>query len=126
MIDLVDRARDFLADHGYEAHVKRLDAFTGKEGIVLRRVPSTVTGRYFDGGEAVSYIYQVVVRRRSEREAMEQCCDIAELLKGAWLESGNGSYAFVGQEVYTEPQELKLDEANYYAWEVRIEASISR
>lgn len=126
MIDLVDRARDFLAAKGYEAHVKRLDSFTGKEGIVLRRVPSTVTGRYFDGTESVSCIYQVIVRRRSERQAMEECCDIAALLKDAWLGSGNGSYAFVGQEVYTEPQELALDEAGFFAWEVRLEASITR
>lgn len=126
MIDLVDRAKEFLAEKGYEAHVKRLDQFTGKEGIVLRRVGGAVTGRYFDGGESVSCIYQVVVRRRSEREAMEQCCDIAELLKDAWLESENGSYSLVGQEAYTEPQELALDEAGFYAWEARIEASISR
>ena len=126
MIDLVDMARSYLAERGYEAHVKRLDEFTGREGIVLRRIPSTVTERYFDGGEAVSYVYQVIVRRRSERRAMEECSDIAELLKDAWLESGNGSYAFGGQEIYTEPQELALDEAGFYAWEARLVASITR
>lgn len=126
MIDLVYRASRFLAESGYEAHVKRLDEFTGREGIVLRRIPSAVTERYFDGGEAVSYVYQVIVRRRSERRAMEECCDIAELLKDAWLDSENGSYAFEGQEIYTEPQELALEETGFYAWETRIKASITR
>ena len=89
MIDLVDRASRFLAERGYEAHVRRLDEFTGREG-------------------------------------MEECCDIAELLKGAWLDSENGSYAFEGQEIYTEPQELALEETGFYAWETRIKASITR
>lgn len=126
MIDLIDVAKDFLVYRGFDAYVKRLDQFTGREGIVVRRVPSRVTSRYFDGGEALSYIYQVIVRRRSGREAMETCCEIADLLKHAWLASRNGSYSFHGQEVYTGPQELELDEANFSAWEVRFEASISR
>lgn len=124
MIDLIDRAKDLLAERGYDAHAKRLDSFTGKEGVVLRRVPSTVTERYLDRSESVSYLYQVVVRRRSERQAMEECCEIAELLADAWLDSGNGSYSFVGQEAYTQPQELALDEAGFYAWQARIEARI--
>jgi len=124
-VDLVDRVRDALLLNGHaDAHVKRLDSFTGKEGICIRRLPSTTVNRYIDRSRTAEYVYQVVVRRRSERAAMDECCDIADLLDGMRVESGNGSYRFSSQEVYTEPQELELDEANFYAWHVRMVASI--
>jgi hypothetical protein len=126
-IDLVDVAVDFLQSKGYSDTVKRrLDSLTGREGIVVRRQPSTVTNRYQDRGKGISYIYQVVVRRRDEQLAMEQCSAIAALLEEATLESINGTYRFIGSEVYTEPQELELEDDGFYAWEARIEALIAQ
>lgn len=124
MIDLVEGVKALLVENGFDAHVKRLDAFTGKEGVCVRRLPSSAAAKYMNRKRCVGYLYQVVVRRRSEREAMEECEDIARILESARVESANGSYGFTSQEVYTEPQELEIDEAGFYAWHVRMIASI--
>jgi hypothetical protein len=127
MIDLVDTAAQQLKEAGYaDVHKKRLDTLTGCEGIVIRRLPYTVTEHYQDSSKTLSYLFQVIVRRRDEQLAMEQCSDIGELLDGAFIPSNNGSYIFTGCETYTEPQELELEENGFYAWEVRMEATIER
>lgn len=125
MIDLVDNVRDFLKDAGYEnVTTKRLDETTGREGVVVRRVPYTVSERYYTRTKAINYTYQVIVRQRSEFKAMQMCEEIAQVLEDAYIPSENGSYEFVGQETYTEPQELDLGESGFFVWEVRITAQI--
>ena len=127
MIDICERARDWLEAEGFkDVHVKRLDQFTGKEGIVIRPFPTTTTDHYYDRSTSQTYVYQVTVRRRSEAKAIEDCFAVANTLDGAYLPSKNGSYGFVDQEIYTEPQEQELEEANYYAWQVRMVATITR
>lgn len=124
-IDVPDMAVEYLRGLGYaDTHLKRLDAMTGREGIVVRRIPSTVTAREYGKRQQVSYLYQVIVRNRSERRAMELADELCRALDTAEIESGNGSYEFVAQEVYTPPQELTLDEAGFFAHEFRIRAYI--
>jgi len=126
VIDLVDKAADYLRAKGYkDASVRRLESLIGREGIVVRRLPTIPTGTYQDRTRSLDYLYQVVVRRGSERQAMEECSDIAELLCNTTLMSGNGSYRMSAQDIYTEPQELPLEDTGFYAWEVRICASIT-
>ena len=49
MTDLLEVAKSYLEGLGYQGvWLKRLDEFTGSEGIVLRRMPETVTDRYMD------------------------------------------------------------------------------
>jgi hypothetical protein len=125
MIDLVDRVAALLKAEGYEGVTTHLlDSTTGREAIVVRRLPYVKSVTYMDGSEAIDYLYQVVVRRRQEEHAMSLCSDIAELLDGRRIDSENKSYTFTSSEIYTSPQGLKLDEKLFYAWEVRIRTLI--
>lgn len=125
-IDLVDVAAQYLQQHGFETSKRRLDSTTGREGIIVRRISYTVQAAYMDGWEALAYIWQVVVRSRSEDKAMSDCVAITQLLEDAALESQNNSYVFSSQTVYTSPQELRLEEAGFYAWQVRFSTTIER
>ena len=127
MIDICERAKKLLEEAGFtNVSLKRLDETTGKEGIVIRPMPTTTVDRYYDRSRGEQYVYSITVRRRSERDAIDDCFKIAGLMRYASLDSGNGSYEFVEQEIYTEPQEQFLDEQNFYGWQVRIMATITR
>lgn len=115
--------RDALRAMGYDAHTKRLDAFTGREGIVLRPLAYSVTERDYAGGEAGDFAYRVIVRRRSAAQAEEDCRELAALLPT--VEAGAAARV-AGCRVQVEPQELELDEAGFHAWEARIAAHIVR
>ncbi|MEG2934755.1 MAG: minor capsid protein [Gordonibacter sp.] len=124
-IDLVDVAAKRLREAGYkDADVKRL-ADVSDGGIAVRRVPATTTGTYYDGTRNVSYLFQVAVARESERQAIDECCDIAELLTHADLASENGTYRLTSTEVYTDPQELELTDSGITVWECRFKAIIT-
>jgi hypothetical protein len=125
MIDLVDRVAAYLTGKGYQDVTTRmLDSTTGREAIVVRRLPYTVNAHYQDRTATLGYLYQVIVRNRDEAHAMNICSEIAEDLENARIESGNGSYVFTSAEIYTSPQQLPLEEQLFYAWEVRINALI--
>lgn len=128
MIDLHERAKAYLEAKGFTGiSLKRLDSFTGKEGIVIRAMPKTLVESYYDGTAVYDQPYQIIVRRRSEAEAMETCSSIAETLEGVILASARNEYqphGTDGQKVYTAPQEMALDEADFYAWHVRMTARI--
>ena len=126
VVDVCESMKQILDAAGYTASLKRLDSFTGKEGIVLRRVLPQRTERYFDNGRSYDFIVHVVVRRRSEAQAMYECSDIAELLTDCPVESLNGSYTWTGTDIYTEPEEMALDEDNFYAWNTRVNVRIER
>lgn len=125
MIDLVDNVRNALVDLGYDATTRRFDGTTEREGVYVRRWPSTITRRYYSRSKCVSYVYQVIVRRLDERRAMAECEEIAELLEGLAVPSANGSYDFNGQQIYTLPQEMELDSASFHAWQALISADIT-
>lgn len=124
-IDLPDMAARLIEAAGHEGvTLRKLDQMTGKAGIVVRRIPSAITGRYYDGEREVACVYQVVVRNRSEVRAMQLAAELEDLLDGAEVRSGNGSYEFVAQEVYTPSQSLETGEEGFYAQEFRIRALI--
>ena len=124
-IDLVDVAAKRLREAGYaNVGVKRL-AELKDGGIAVRRVPSTTTGTYFDGSRDVAYLFQVVVARESERQAIDECCGIAGMLPFLDLSSENGTYRLASVGVYTDPQELELTDSGMTVWECRFKAVIT-
>ena len=127
MIDLIDRVADRIKANGFAGvETKRLDSTTGREATVVRQLPHIPETTYTDRSTSIYFLYQVIVRRRSEKAAMEECWAIADLLKDERIDSDNNSYRFTGTEIYTYPQELMLEEAGFYAWETRIYALIER
>lgn len=125
MIDVVEQAKKLLEAQGYEnVTMKRLDAMTGREGIVLRKLPSTFEGTYQDRSQTLAYLWQVIVRTRSASAGQETAEALAKLLRAAKLPSGNDSYWFISQELYTPVQELELDESLFYAYEFRVRTDI--
>ena len=55
---------------------------------------------------------------------MDDCAKATWLLDHAPLASANGSFRFIDQEIYAQPQELALDDAGFYAWSVGFVAEI--
>lgn len=125
-VDVRESLKKILETQGYTVSLKRLDSFTGKEGIVLRQVMPQRTEKYLDTSRSYDYIVHVVVRNRSEKTAMDTCCDIADLVEDLPINSLNGSYVWTGTDIYTEPEEMVLDEDNFYAWNTRIRVRIER
>lgn len=123
--DVPEAAKSLLQAEGYSpVVVSRLDAVGKMEAIVLRPAPSTTSARYVDGSRRVAYVLQVLCKRESELQAMEDSHGISELLDMSHLPSPTDSYQFVSAEIYTEPQELGVDESGFYVWELRIRANI--
>lgn len=114
--NLAEAAKAKLAASGIEASAKRLDAFTGKEGDVLRQLPTVTASTYYDGSRDVTALLQVVSRRRSQAEAMAACYDAMEALDGAWLPDLKGMEQTDGISTEVLPQEFRLEEAGFYAW----------
>lgn len=125
-LDLVDCIVSYLAEEGFRVSKKRFDAFTGKEGSYIYLMPATTAIRYMDGRKDIDQPYTVVVKRRSEQEAMEECQDIEQALDMAVIDSKNGSYRMVVNTVYVGSQEVDLDDANFYAWQASFIAEIVR
>lgn len=125
MREMLEAVKALLAENGFEACTKRLDATTGYEGAVVRWLGYTRTERYGDGGECGNAVVQVVRRGESERAVMDGCEAMARLLDEEPIADGAG-YRVVGFEIYTWPQEMELDESGYYAWEFKMSYHIER
>lgn len=124
-IDYERRLRHFISENGYSGVLLgRYDRLTGREGVLIRRMPSTITERYMDGSYTLQRIVQVVVRRRIADDALEDCDWLADLLDGATIESANNTYQFVSQEVYTQPEESSLYEEGFATWSFRLRANL--
>lgn len=126
MIDVTKSAKVLLKSKGIEAGVRRLDSLEKKEGVIIRPLPYTTTGTHFDRTREISYLFQVVVKRRSELQAIGEISDIEGMLDGAYLSSLNGSYEGGACEVYTDPQELELNESGFSVYEVRFRVLITK
>ena len=127
IVDVCEVIRAVLEAAGYKpVYVKRLDALTGKEGIIVRPSYLQTARRYSDRTYTTDYIANVMCRFHSEQAAMQACYGIRDLLDGAALPSINGSYRWTSTEVYTEPQEIALDEADMFVWSVQLTVRIER
>lgn len=125
-MDVCESIKAALAERGWVANLKRLDPFTGDEGIIVRRGLPESAGRYMDASRSVNFIARIFVRYRSERTAMETCDAIADYLIDRPLPSLDGSYLWSATEIYTEPQELVLDDGGFYVWETSVAVTIER
>ena len=120
---LLDAVAALLAPHYPDVSTKRLDRFTGREGMVVRPMPAVVIDDYYDGGRVARLYFQVFVRRRDEDEARRACEAVTRLLDGAWLDPDEGE-AQGPVEVYARPQELELDEKAFTSWEARFSLDV--
>lgn len=124
MLDFADVLAARLQDNGYT------DAKPGKlanlkdGGIVVRRIPSTITANYYDGPREIAYIVQVAVAREDEEQAIDECDGILALAPFLDLRSANGSYTFTSCEPYTDTQELEIP-GYPYVYECRLRAVIT-
>lgn len=124
-IDYEKQLKALLKANGYTGvSVGRYDRLTGREGICIRKLPATRTVEYMDGDIEMQRVVQVIVRRRVADVAIEECDWLADLVDGATVESANGSYEFVAQEVYTEPEEFMRGEDGFSAWAFRLRATL--
>lgn len=124
-IDYERRLRHFISENGFRGVLLgRYDKLTGREGVLIRRLPNTITERYMDGSYTLQRIVQVVVRRRIADDALEDCDWLADMLDGAQIESANGTYKFISQEVYTQPEESSLYEEGFATWSFRLRANL--
>lgn len=114
--NLLESAKAALAAKGIGASAKRLDEFTGKEGDVLRQMAVVTSESYYDGTRLVTAMFEAISRRRSPAEAMTACYDIADALDGAWLPGLKGMEQTDGIDIEVLPQEIRLEEAGFYAW----------
>jgi hypothetical protein len=118
-MSIVDLAAEYLRANGFpDASKRRLDGLTGAEGVVVRFMIDTPVVAYMDGSAICQTVYQVVCRNRSEAAAMENCAKAAALLDGVDLGG------LVSHTVYSEPQELGLEERGFHAWECRMAAQV--
>lgn len=125
MIDVTEQAKALFEGEGYKpVYLKPLDEMTGKEGIVIRKLPSTFDGRYQDRSRNLAYLWQVIVRTREPRKGQETAEALARLCDTAQLPSGNRSYWFVAQEIYTPVEELELSESLFYAYAFRVRTDV--
>lgn len=124
MIDVVDVAAERIRGAGYSGVAVQRLADVEAGGIAVRRLPSATTSRYLDGPRAIAYVFQVVVVRESERQAINECYGIASTLPHLNLDSANGTYSMTSCDVYTEPQEIDIEGKNS-AWECRFRAIIT-
>ena len=126
-IDICERARDALSAAGLKgASVKRLDALTGRGGIVVRLMPSTTQRTYYNGSRDVLCYFQVVSKRRDPLQAMNDCQAAEETVPMADLASRNGSYEISGPaEVDSVAQEVAVGHDGMHVWAVRFRASIT-
>lgn len=126
-IDICERARDALAAAGMDdVHVRRLDALTGREGVVVRLMPSRTVRSYYDGTRDVACTFQALAKYRDALRAMNAVDEVAEVLRHADLSSANGSYSLAGQpEQQGYPEEVAVAEDGMHVWAARFSADIT-
>ena len=125
-VDICERARDALVEAGFaDVHARRLDALTGREGVVVRLMPSTTQRTYYSGARDVTCYFQVVSKRRDPLQAMNDCHAAAEALPLADLASRNGSYEVSGPaEVDQDAQEVAADQG-MHVWAARFRVAMT-
>lgn len=123
-IDICERARDTLEAAGMRGVlVRRLGALSGREGAVVRLMPSATVATYYDGTRDVELPLQVVSVRRDPLAAMADCDLASEVLPLADLASANGSYDLAGPvETDGQPEDSGVTDNGMHVWTVRFRA----
>ncbi len=126
-IDICEVAAAALRGAGIDAKAQPLTAVDGKDGTVVRLMPSVTRSTYMDGSRLLDCYVQVVSKSLDEYEAMDVCERSARVLTGADLSSGNGSYEIVGPaEQDGDVERVAVGTDRRRVWAVRIVAKIIR
>lgn len=125
-LDMLEQVRDYLATLGVKLYLRRRDDGLPKECVMARLLPPSTVARYQNRSRLVEQSYQVIVRAYDPEQAMELCQGIADHLDMRLFKSENGSYRMVSHEIEIDPQEMKIDDANLYAYVVYMKAEIYR
>ena len=127
-VDICERACDALRDAGMaDVRGTRMNALSGKDGLVVRQMPPVTLARYMDGTRRVELRVQVVSKRLDPVEAMSDCERAASALQDADLSSANGSFELVGApEVDGDTEQLALDADLRHVFAVRLACQATR
>lgn len=121
--DVCMAVRDLLRADGYEAHYKRLDRFTGFEGLCVRPGADRTDMSYYDGVRTIDCAVQVISCSRSEQTACEAAEAVAESFDGRMVAGG---WNWISTVVAGLPQPLPLDDGNWYAYSLRLTVRIEK
>lgn len=126
-IDICEVAAAALRAAGIGAQASPLSRLDGKDGVVVRLMPSATVVTYMDGGRLIDCRFQVVAKSLDEYGAMDACERAARVLTGADLASANGSYEICGEaEQQGDVERVALGTDRRYVWAVRLTAKIIR
>ena len=126
-IDICEVAARALCEAGIPAKALPLTAIDGKDGVVVRLMPSVTRRTYMDGSRLLTCYVQVVAKSLDEYGAMDTCERAARILTGADLSSANGSYEVVGlAEQDGDVERLAIGADRRRVWAVRVAAQIIR
>lgn len=126
-IDICERAAEALRAAGIEAQARPLARLDGKDGTVVRLMPSVTRRQYMDGRRLLDCYVQVVSKSLDEYGAMETCDEAARVLRSADLASANGSYELCGlAEQDGDVERLGVGTDRRFVWGVRLVAKIIR
>lgn len=103
-IDIVDRACDAIDASGILGSKKaKLRPFiAGEEGVIVRRVPSTVVASYMDGRKDVNYLFAIYSRFKDEEQAITTALACADAVAEGNMNSHNSSYELSDIDVYSD------------------------
>jgi|LAHU01.1.fsa_nt_gb hypothetical protein len=120
--DIIEVTRAEIIAAGISGVTGRMPAKA--EAVVVSLAPSTTPRTLFDGSREADYALSVVVKRESERQAMDEAFAIADLLNDKPPYSANGSYALSSIDVGV-PRSINWDEAGYYVWTTQATAHVT-
>ena len=124
-IDIQEGIADLLTAQGYEGVTNRLLDGTN-EGITVRRYPGAGQGdEDMDGTSHVPVNVQIVTRRLSEAQAMDEADAIRTLLYHRRIESASGGYMTAPLHIYIEPQRIRLDNSGLTSFELMVQADLT-
>lgn len=127
-IDICEVAAGALRAAGMEGVTTQpLSRLDGKDGVVVRLMPSVTRRTYMDGRRQLDCYVQVIAKGLDEYGPMELCDEAARVLRSADLSSTNGSYEACGAaEQDGDVERLAIGTDRRHVWAVRLVTKIIR
>lgn len=128
-IDICEVAAEALRAAGIDAQARPLSALDGKDGTVVRLMPSVTRRSYMDGTRLLDCYVQVASKGEpgDEYGPMDVCERAARVLESADLSSRNGSYEIAGlAEQDGDTERVTIGTDMRHVWAIRIVAKIIR
>jgi beta-glucosidase/6-phospho-beta-glucosidase/beta-galactosidase len=119
-MELLDRLIDAIkANVQLNANIKVGILSQNPKSIAIRLLPNTLREAYMDKGRAYRISFQVLVKDKSELEAVRVINDITEFLDSLTNEDitlSDNRYKFITCEVYTMPNFVEKTEHDEYIY----------